>query len=373
MMNELKQIIIEEILANGPMPLENYMARALGDTAHGYYSKQDPFGKKGDFVTAPEVSQVFGELLGLWGLDFWMKSGPWAEFNIVELGPGRGTLMRDIAHSVKMHPAYLQSAHLHLLETSPVLQEKQNQTLSKVLGDTTPCHWHTNINDLLKACHGMPVIIYANEFFDALPIRQFVQENGMWKLKCVDVKDSELVPVTITDISLTDNLPAAQNFKHGDILETSPQAEAIMTQLANYVADNDGTLLMIDYGYTQNQPGETFQALSDHQPVSPYKSPGNADLTAHVNFKRLAEIAEDSSCRSSGPTSQRNFLISLGLEQRFESLSLNASSQQKIDLLAARNRLIGIDQMGILFNVLSITKADKALPSGFEEITRDIR
>ena len=371
-MNELKQIIIEEILANGPMPLENYMSRALGDNTHGYYTKQDPFGKKGDFVTAPEISQVFGELLGLWGLDFWMKSGSWSEFNLVELGPGRGTLMRDIANAVKMQPDYLQSAHLHLLETSPVLQDMQNQTLSRLLDEGTSCHWHKNIKDLLEACHHMPVIIYANEFFDALPIRQYVQENNTWALRCVDVEDSELALVTLKDFTLKEILPAAHDFKHGDILETTPESETIMTQLTNYIAEYSGALLIIDYGYTQNQTGDTFQALSEHQTVSPFKNPGNADLTAHVNFKRLADIAEDASCRSLGPASQRNFLLSLGLEQRFESLSLKANNQQKTDLLAARNRLIGMDQMGILFNVLAVTKKDATSPAGFEKIVRDV-
>ena len=173
-MNELKQIIIEEIRANGPMPLEDYMARALGDNTHGYYTKKDPFGKKGDFITAPETSQVFGELIGLWGLDFWINSGSWSNFNLVELGPGRGTLMRDITNAVKGHPTYLQSARLHLLETSPVLRDLQNRTLSHITREKSACQWHENIADLLEACHGMPVIIYANEFFDALPIRQYV-------------------------------------------------------------------------------------------------------------------------------------------------------------------------------------------------------
>ncbi len=371
-MNELKQIIIEEIRANGPMPLEEYMARALGDNTHGYYTKKDPFGKKGDFITAPETSQVFGELIGLWGLDFWINSGLWSNFNLIELGPGRGTLMRDITYAVKGHPTYLQSARLHLLETSPVLRDLQNRTLSHITREKSACQWHENIADLLEACRGMPVIIYANEFFDALPIRQYVQENDSWALRCVDVENNELVPITSKERLLSEHLPAAQDFSPGDILETTPLAESIVMQLANYIARYGGALLMIDYGYTKNQSGDTFQALSDHRTVSPYKSPGDADLTAHVNFKRLADIAEDTSCKSLGPVSQRNFLLSLGLEQRFESLGLNATAQQKIDLLAARNRLIGVDQMGVLFNVLAVIKSDAPLPSGFEEISRDV-
>ena len=370
-MNELKQIIIEEIRANGPLPLEDYMARALGDDIHGYYKKKDPFGKKGDFITAPETSQVFGELLGLWGLDFWLKSGAWTDFNLIELGPGRGTLMRDMKNAVRMQPTYLQSARVHLLETSPVLRDIQKKTLRPQEDFKEKYNWHDNIADLLSDCNGAPVIIYANEFFDALPIRQYVQHDGAWVMKCVDVSDGSLVPITRPDIPDTEKLPSASDFEPGDILEISPVADSIMAQLSSYIATYGGVVLVVDYGYTQNQAGETFQALSGHQPVSPYEDPGNADLTAHVNFKRLADIAERKTCSSYGPVSQRNFLLSLGLEQRFESLSQKASAQQKIDLLAARNRLIGVDQMGILFNVLAISQSKAALPAGFEAITRE--
>lgn len=361
-MNELKKILLDSIRANGPMPLDAYMALALGDGSHGYYTRQDPFGSKGDFITAPEVSQVFGELLGLWGLDFWLRGNRAEDFNLVELGPGRGTLMRDMLAAAAIRPEFGRAARLHFLETSPVLRKAQNRALS---GTGAKAHWHESEHKLLEACKGAPVIAYANEFFDALPIRQYVQKEGRWRMRHVQAEDARLVPVDIPT-EIEEELPPATGYDDGDILETCPAGELIMSELAGYIAAYGGGLLIVDYGYAKQAPGDTFQAIADHAPVSPFDRPGDADLTAHVNFERLSSIARDGGCLSFGPVSQRGFLTALGLEERFRVLEQKADARQKNDLAAARRRLTGPDQMGLLFKALAVTDKHSPEPAGFE-------
>jgi NADH dehydrogenase [ubiquinone] 1 alpha subcomplex assembly factor 7 len=315
------------IAAEGPISVERYMAEA---NAH-YYATRDPFGAAGDFVTAPEISQIFGELVGLWCADMWARAGkPPACY--VELGPGRGTLAADALRA--MAKAGFEP-EVHLVETSPILRAAQAELVPGA-------RWHDDVSTLPSDA---PVLIVANEFFDALPIRQFIGEEE----RRVDHAGGRFVP-TPAD-------PAA-------IVETSPASIAIVRDLARRIAAQGGAALIVDYGHARSSPGETLQSVSNHAFADPWAEPGERDLTAFVDFEALAEAARDEGARVLGPRAQGDWLEAMGIGVRAAALA-EAAPERADDIAAARDRLVAPGQMGRLFKVMALAALGWPDPAGF--------
>ncbi len=331
------------IQANGPMSVAEYMTHCLSDPAHGYYATRDPFGVAGDFITAPEISQMFGEIVGAWLIDVWQRLGAPDPVNLVELGPGRGTLMSDILRVARLAPDFEQAVSIHLVETSPVLRGRQQDVL-KAAG--AEAHWHDAFNQVPPG----PALVIANEFFDALPIRQFVRLD-IWRERAVGLDTRSRLAFGVGPGVLDDGPEAPQ----GSILEICPAAAAIMTEIATRVAHENGAALIIDYGHAQSGPGETLQALCGQSFSDPLDRPGESDLTAHVDFAALARAALDAGAAPHGPMPQGEFLNALGLVERAERLSAGAASEERDAIRAAVNRLSAAEEMGTLFKVLAVT------------------
>ncbi|MGC6512517.1 MAG: class I SAM-dependent methyltransferase [Parvibaculales bacterium] len=360
-MNKLENKIRALIKQQGPIPLNTFMHMALQDPEDGYYIKQDPLGQSGDFITAPEISQIFGEMIGLWVADFMLRN-PVSAFHLVELGPGRGTLMSDMVRVIKSSPALAGLAdilHIHLVETSPALRLAQKSNLDQF--SLTP-QWHEDFSSLPQA----PCLVIANEFFDALPIQQFIHREGSWQERLVALEGEDLVfTSSSTKASVTFSAPAMNGVSDGDIIEVSPASEQAMTHLCRHINAFGGGLLAIDYGYVQPALGDSFQALHKHNHVSPLTHIGDADLTAHVNFSALADIARISGLRVWGPETQGHFLTHLGAETRLHQILAKAPRTSQGQIADAYQRLIAPDQMGHLFKVLAVTPAGSAAPEGF--------
>jgi len=356
------------IQAEGAMPLDAYMALALNDPDCGYYRTRNPLGRQGDFITAPEISQVFGELIGLWAVDFWQNSGQAELIHFVELGPGRGTLTRDALRAAQLVPKFCQAVKIEFVETSPILRRQQAATMAEGANIT----WHADINSLPKA----PCIIIANEFFDALPIKQFVKTAKGWQERKVDWQNDKFVYVTnasLCDIDKTLNIDAyADSYgavQIGDVIEYNPTGQAIMAQCARHICAYGGAGLVIDYGYSKPTAGDSLQAVKQHKPIDPLATPGEADVTAHVNFAALQTVAEKAGAKTYGPIAQGQFLQQLGIEARFATLKQaqqKAGNADKVAALtAAQHRLTAPEQMGELFKALAITPPKAPTPAGF--------
>lgn len=345
------------IAASGPITIAQFMTEALMHPKDGYYTTRTPFGAAGDFITAPEVSQMFGELLGLWAVDYWQRAGRPAPVHLVELGPGRGTLMADFLRAARTVPAFPEAADLHLVETSPNLKAAQEKSLAQ---SPLQPHWHEQLMDVPDG----PMILIANEFFDCLPIRQFQFTDGGWHERRVGLDDTDNfvfvlapgTPPTAPDIS-----PAG-----GAILEISPAAISVTSAIAERIRAHGGAALIIDYGYDQSGFGDTFQAVKGHAYADPLKEPGQADLTAHVDFSLLARTAREAGTAVFGPAPQGAFLKTLGVETRARTLKEKADERQRQDIDTALHRLTDAKQMGTLFKVLAITQPDGPAPAGFE-------
>jgi SAM-dependent MidA family methyltransferase len=332
------------------------MALCLAHPEHGYYRRRDPLGTSGDFTTAPEISQMFGELLGAWSLIAWKTIGAPSAFALVELGPGRGTLMADALRATARAADFHAALSLHLVETSPVLREKQQQAL----GPYGPV-WHDSI-DTLPA---LPTIILANEFFDCLPVRQFLRTQSGWAERCVGLAaDGETLAWTVSPRGALAAALLPRTAAPGAIAELNLAAGTAMRALAQHILAHDGTLLAIDYGYTQGY-GDTLQALRNHRFVDPLAAPGDCDLTAHVDFAALVRAAEEAGAAAHGPVEQGAFLATLGIELRAAAL-LRAQPQAKEMIEAALKRLTDPEEMGRLFKVLALTRRGQASPAGFE-------
>jgi NADH dehydrogenase [ubiquinone] 1 alpha subcomplex assembly factor 7 len=339
--NPLDEIIKAKIADAGPMTVAEYMQLALAYPEYGYYMRKDPLGAEGDFTTAPEISQVFGELVGAWLASQWLIMDK-PECALVELGPGRGTLMNDILRATKHVSGFHDAVSVHLVETSPVLKQKQWQALARKHGDIT---WHEQFSDVPE----MPLLLIANEFFDALPIRQFV-EDGTERMVSVMPAQAGIKALCWT--------PAAA----GVTKETCEPAEQIMRDIATRISTHSGAALIVDYGYAEGH-GDTLQAVREHQYSEVLKDPGMADLTAHVDFSALKKAAEG--CAVYGPVPQGAFLTRLGVAERIERLAHNASDDQVKELYAGVRRLTEPKQMGELFKVLGLCGKDMEKPEGF--------
>lgn len=356
--NALRDHLIRLIRDTGPLPLSHYMALCLGHPEHGYYMTRDPLGARGDFTTAPEVSQMFGELVGLWLADRWLASGAPKPFALVELGPGRGTLMADALRALRAVPGMLDAASIHFVETSPTLRAAQRERVPQA-------HWHSSVGDLPKK----PLFLIANEFFDALPITQYQRTERGWCERCVDFQDGRFVPVLAPVAVAHDTAlaPAVREAPEGSIAETCPPATAITGEIAGRIAAEGGAALIIDYGYARSAAGDTLQALRAHAYADPFDAPGEADLTAHVDFEALAHAARQAGATPHGPVEQGAFLQALGIGARAERLMRDATAAQKQDIEGALARLTGPREMGSLFKVLGITPPGADTPAGFAE------
>ena len=350
------------IAQTGPMPVAEFMAMCLYDPQHGYYGHRSPFGAAGDFVTAPEISQMFGELVGLWAADVWQSMGMPDPVALIELGPGHGTMMADALRAARAAPDFRRAVRVHLIETSLDLKRRQRATLSTV--DDVPLHWHATIDDV----PGAASIIVANEFFDALPIRQAERRPTGWHERMVAVDASGALTLAIAHDPLP-NLgpqlpPAVAGARSGEIFEWRPAKFAI--EIARRAAAG-GAALIIDYGHVKSATGDTFQAVRSHRYASPLTSPGLTDLTAHVDFEALGKAAQEAGARVHGPVEQGTWLKRLGIEARAAALLANATESQRPDIAAALQRLTGTgpNQMGSLFKVIAFSATAIAHLPGF--------
>ena len=340
--------LIARIRADGPISITEYMREC---NAH-YYATRDPFGAAGDFTTAPEISQVFGELIGAWCADYWQRMGAPNPVLLVELGPGRGTLMADALRAARHVPGFHDALQLHLVETSPVLRRMQEEKLAAY-----KLQFHDNVARLPLG----PMLVIANEFFDALPIAQFEYRAGRTHERKVALASDGTNLVIRCEASRDETMRGAHD---GDIKEASI-GYVMAHVLARRIARAGGAALIIDYGYFPSAFGDTLQALRRHRPVSIFESPGEADLTAHVDFESLAKAASSGGAAVHGPVSQASFLIALGLAAREAALIKNANPDQQIATRSGCRRLIEPAEMGTLFDVLALTQKGGPVPAGF--------
>lgn len=344
-MTPLEKILGEIIAAEGPMAIDRYMGLCLGHPVHGYYMTRDPFGEQGDFMTAPEISQFFGELVGVWLVAAWDAMGRPDPFNLVELGPGRGTLMADIVKAGRVMPGFVAAARLHLVEMSPVLRKLQKEKLGS--GVT----WHESIANLPAG----PLLLVANEFFDAIPIRQFEKRHGKWLERCIGRDGMGFMPAAL------DNAQGAD----GEVIEFAPQRLEIARELGQRIARQGGCALIIDYGHLRTAPGDTLQAVRAHEYVRVTDRPGESDITSHVDFEALGKAFAEGGARALPGLSQRAFLLAMGLEQRAAILAAKSDAATKDMLARAVARLAGETEMGNLFKVMVATSPDLPTPYPF--------
>jgi NADH dehydrogenase [ubiquinone] 1 alpha subcomplex assembly factor 7 len=361
-MPALKDALVALITEEGPISVERYMALCLGHPTLGYYTTRDPFGAEGDFTTAPEISQIFGELLGLWVAQVWLDMGSPASCRLIEIGPGRGTLMADALRAVaRALPPCLDAVSVHMVETSPVLRRCQQATLGE---RASRIIWHERVEHVLDG----PVIILANELLDALPVRQFIATPDGWRERLVGLSADGalcfgLAPGATAGLGAL--LPA------GTVLEVPQAADALVGTLAAHVASQGGAALLIDYGATEAGTGDTLQAVQRHRFVDPLAEPGQADLTTQVQFARVKAVAVAHKARVHGPVAQGVFLARLGLAERADALMRHATPSQAAAIAAATERLAGMKglaptAMGTLFKAIAITGPRLGLLPGFD-------
>ena len=354
--DEIKALIGQE----GPISLERYMALALAHPTHGYYMNRDPFGAEGDFTTAPEISQMFGELIGLWAAEIWAAMGGPNPLRLIELGPGRGTLMSDALRAARVAPEFRAALDVCLIETSPALAAIQHDTL---LTAGAPVSWAAQLEDAPDG----PAVMIANEFLDALPIRQYVRGPRDWRERLVGLDG--LGKLTF-GLSPEPERSIKGPAEEGDLLEINAVGHRLMFEIGARLARQGGAALFIDYGHTATGFGDTLQALRAHRMVDPLVDPGEADLTAHVDFAAMARSARAAGAAVYGPIDQGDFLKALGLEQRAQALSSRAAAAQAADIEAARLRLIGKGpgQMGALFKAMVVANRQLPVPPGFQAL-----
>lgn len=350
-MTPLEEILRKRIAAEGPMSIAEYMSLCLMHPRHGYYPTRDPLGAAGDFITAPEVSQMFGELLGLCLAQCWLDQGRPDGFVLAELGPGRGTLMADATRAMRAVPGMIEAARLHLVETSPRLRDEQ----ARRLGPLMPV-WHDSVAGLPEA----PLFLLANEFFDALPVRQFLRVGEGWAERVVGLKDGALsfgLTEPVAQAALAHRLA---DTAEGDLVETCAPAQGIAEELGRRIAAHGGAALIVDYG-AERSLGDTFQALRRHERADPLAAPGEADLTAHVDFGALAAAAP---CAHTQLTPQGLFLERLGIADRARALAAKLSGDALDAHVAAHRRLTHPAEMGSLFKTLGFFPEGATPPPG---------
>ncbi|MCX2725882.1 class I SAM-dependent methyltransferase [Roseibium salinum] len=356
-MSVLKDRIRRQIANEGPLTVAQYITICLGDPQAGYYATREPFGERGDFITAPEVSQMFGELVGAVCLSAYQALGSPGRFQLAELGPGRGTLMFDLLRMAALRPRFLEAASLNLVETSQRLRQIQKKTLSR-----SPLQ--PQFRDRFADIPDGPLILVANEFFDALPVHQFVKTTDGWRERQIGLTgDGDLAfgagAAGLADDAVPEEIRAAPE---GAIFETQPTANAIAEEIGARLAEHGGAALFIDYGYLQSAPGDTLQAVRKHAFDDVLAHPGEADLTAHVNFQALAAAAARGGARVLPPLTQGDFLLRAGLLERAGALGAGKSHREQETIRDAVERLAAPGQMGDLFKVLAVTAPGISFP-----------
>ncbi|MEJ5977332.1 SAM-dependent methyltransferase [Novosphingobium sp. PS1R-30] len=332
----LSTVFARLIASFGPISILQYM----GEANTRYYAARDPLGVAGDFVTAPEISQMFGELVGLWLADLWQRAGAPAAVHYVELGPGRGTLARDALRAAAKAGL---APQVHFVEGSPALRAVQRQAVPTA-------QWHDDLSTLPEDA---PILLVANEFLDALPVRQLVRGETGWRERMVGCEAGAFRPVIgdrPMDVAVPEELREAEP---GTIIETCPGAAAVVDEVARRLAAQGGAALFVDYGHAQFRTGSTLQAVRAHQKVDPFVDPGEADLTALVDFATLADVARAGGARWLGTAEQGAWLQALGIDARAQALARSAPDQAE-SIVTARDRLVAPDQMGALFKVMGL-------------------
>ena len=356
---EIKKLI----KTSGPMPVWRYMELCLTHPQHGYYVSRDPLGREGDFTTSPEVSQMFGELLGLWAASVWKGLGSPSLLRLIELGPGRGTMMADALRALRVLPPLYQALSIHLVEINPVLREKQKAALS----GARSIEWHDNIDEVPEG----PAVILASEYFDVLPIHQVVKRETGWHERTVEIDSNGKLgfgfaaePTPRFEVLLP---PLVRAAPVGAVFEWRPDAEIM--KIATRMRNQGGAALIIDYGHIRSDAGDTFQAIARHSFADPLKNPGQADVTAHVDFQALARAAEDIGARVHGPVPQGEFLQRLGIETRALGLMAKATHEVSEDISSALKRLIGGGRggMGSMFKVLAVSEPNLTSLAGLSD------
>jgi NADH dehydrogenase [ubiquinone] 1 alpha subcomplex assembly factor 7 len=351
-MNALTTILRDRILADGPISVADFMDYALAHPEHGYYRKQDPIGARGDFITAPEISQIFGEMIGVWCAQTWMLMGG-GPISLVELGPGRGTLMGDMLRATKKVPDFHDSITVHMVETSPTLANAQYMRLR---------HEHPRIEwlDAVEELPDSPTILVANEFFDALPIKQFVMTPEGVRERRIGWSNEQFVfehgPIGLQLAKSGQTIPT------GTVMEQCPLARSILRQLAARLKTHGGAALMIDYGYLGDAHHDTLQAMKSHSFHPVLRNPGEVDLTAHVDFSTLMQIARDAGLTVPPLATQGEWLVRMGAEMRAEMLVKHAVGPHRDLIITGLQRLISPQAMGTLFKVMAMSSMPLELP-----------
>ncbi len=353
----LLDIIRDRIKESGPISVAAYMELCLGHPEHGYYTRRDPFGVAGDFTTAPEISQIFGELLGLWCADMWAQSGG-GPAALVELGPGRGTLMQDALRATQGLGEFQDHLTIHMVETSPTLQNVQYHRLR---------HEHARIEwiESVEQLPGKPLFVIANEFFDALPIRQHVQTEEGLKERLINWDEEKGGLVFVQEVSGPSLATGDGTIEVGTVMESCAVAKQIMHTLATHIKTHGGAAIIIDYGYLGEGHKDTLQAVKNHLFHPVLQEPGQADITAHVDFTSLMEVAADAGAGVHGLVEQGKFLTRLGAEMRAHKLLQSATEDQATQIISGLKRLIDPAQMGDLFKVMAVTADKQMVPAGF--------
>ena len=352
-MDDLKAQLVQRIRVGGPLRISEFMAEALLHPRLGYYTTRDPLGAAGDFTTAPEISQMFGEMLGLCLAQAWMDQGQPQHFALAELGPGRGTLMADILRVTQGVAGFPKAATLHLVEASPTLRAKQRALLGNAIT------WHETVDGLPD---DMPLFLVANEFFDALPIRQFLRSGPGWAERLVGLEGDELVfgiGEILAQPALVHRLADTQE---GDMVEICPMAAPIAEAIGTRIEQQGGMALLVDYG-DWHATGDSLQAVRAHEKISPLQHPGQADLTAHVDFEALATATPSAHSRL---TPQGVFLERLGITARAQALTKNLSGPALESHIAAHRRLTHPEEMGNLFKILAFYPSAANPPPGVD-------
>ena len=359
-MTPLAEKLAQQIRATGPINVADFMAACLADPVHGYYMRREPFGRAGDFITAPEISQIFGELVGLWAVGVWEMMGSPDPFVLAELGPGRGTLMADMLRTAAVKPSFLRAASVHLVEMSPRLKEVQQKVLAP---SAHAVHWHGRLDDIPRG----PTIFIANEFFDAMPVRQFQWQDGTWSERVVGLNEAEQLAFGLVPV---EQRPAGVELPDGAVVEASPTGKAVMARIAERIAEDGGAALIVDYGSDAPGIGDTLQAVRQHKYESPFAMPGEADVTAHVDFSALVRTSEAAGASARPVMTQGEFLIRLGIVERANVLGRDKDTKTRDAIASAIERLAGPKAMGELFKVLAISSTGLKLPI-FDAIKED--
>jgi len=344
----------DRIRSEGALSVAAFMTEALFHPMAGFYATKDPLGAANDFITAPEISQMFGELIGLWAAECWMQMGAPSRFELIELGPGTGRMMSDMLRAGRAAPGFLDAVHVTLVEASPALKMVQGQTLANA---QVSISWAKSFD---KAPSGSAVVI-GNEFLDCLPVRQAIRHKGEWRERVVTLDPEDetrfvfaLGPV-LGEGDIGFMAPELREAADGVLVELRPGDQQQVEQLAARFARDPGYALFVDYGSSKPETGDTLQALRAHQKVDPLDAPGTADLTAWVDFDRLLRLGEDAGLSAFGPMTQGDFLTELGIEQRAAVLARSVDEAGQAKLKRQMHRLVSPEDMGALFKLAAFS------------------